>query len=435
MTHCADATCGAVTTCPVCRAAAKSPAHRATVLARVGRTKPVARTKPAPIPPPPPCPHLGAATGATVGCRSCSGLVPLPTYRCGLHGLTVIGDRAPASDAVRACKWCPDRPRAAKPDPAGRMLAIPAPPPVTARPTRPGVVVTIAVGAEGRALHAASGPHQRRFAESIGADYLVLDDYDGPPGFPMGMKLGLARVFDAGWEWLIYADGDVLFRPGCVNPRALSGAASLGVFNELPWHRKRPTDPLEQNHAAFRAAMGFPARRLDWYVNAGVAYVHQSARQVLEMPPLFWVPPKGMANHCAEQDYANAVAYELHAAGELAIAFLPMEANTQTWINQHPETAPPEAVLHYSAGGAVRQSRVEDLAAMAAAHPWPDPPPPEPEPVAQPPEPDPRPPPSHRSPSPNPNPNRRRRSCRRPRTPSPPAAARPRPPAWPPAAG
>lgn len=60
---------------------------------------------------PPPCPALGAPTGLTVGCRSCSGLVDMPLYSCSRHGLTVLGNRAPASDDVKACRWCPDRPR------------------------------------------------------------------------------------------------------------------------------------------------------------------------------------------------------------------------------------------------------------------------------------------------------------------------------------
>lgn len=59
------------------------------------------------------CPHLGEPTGETVPCRTCKRADPvlLPVRRCGLHGRTVTGDRAPASDEITACRWCPDRPR------------------------------------------------------------------------------------------------------------------------------------------------------------------------------------------------------------------------------------------------------------------------------------------------------------------------------------
>jgi hypothetical protein len=59
------------------------------------------------------CPHLGEPTGRDVECASCKRAKPvtMPVYRCGLHGLTVLGDRRPKSQTVTACRWCPDRPR------------------------------------------------------------------------------------------------------------------------------------------------------------------------------------------------------------------------------------------------------------------------------------------------------------------------------------
>ncbi len=81
----------------------------------------------------PPCPHLGEPTGETVGCRTCgSGRGRAEVYACSKYGLTVIGNRAPASDKVTACRWCPDRPRPVAATPA--RAAVPAKPPRAALP-------------------------------------------------------------------------------------------------------------------------------------------------------------------------------------------------------------------------------------------------------------------------------------------------------------
>lgn len=52
------------------------------------------------------CVHLGTDTGAQVGCRTCSGLVSMPVMACAVFGGTVLGDRGPASDTIKACRWC-----------------------------------------------------------------------------------------------------------------------------------------------------------------------------------------------------------------------------------------------------------------------------------------------------------------------------------------
>lgn len=108
----ANGWCGDTTRCGRCRLVAKDPAYRMGI-DRSDEEQQVPRgvlRGPVVTSPDTGCPHLGDETGRTVGCRSCGGLRELPVYRCGLHGLTVLGDRAPASDTVRACRWCPDNP-------------------------------------------------------------------------------------------------------------------------------------------------------------------------------------------------------------------------------------------------------------------------------------------------------------------------------------
>lgn len=67
------------------------------------------------------CPHRGGPTGRTVGCRTCQNRdnpLQLHVLSCDLHGECVTGDRAPASDKVKACRWCPDNPANRPPPPA-----------------------------------------------------------------------------------------------------------------------------------------------------------------------------------------------------------------------------------------------------------------------------------------------------------------------------
>lgn len=252
------------------------------------------------------------------------------------------------------------------PAPAGRWLDVPPPPPLRLAPSRPWALVTVVIGAEAERLFAAGGGHFYRYAHAIGADPVVLRDYAGPGGWPMGSKLGLARVLDH-YAGLVYADADVLFRPKCPDLIRLTAPGAMGVYDELPHHRRR-RDPLEAAHARFRAANGFPARTLTRYFNAGVMVVPRSHRAVIEAPARLWLPDAGMGRHCAEQCLANARLAE----SDLPVTWLPQAANTQTWIT-NPERAAPNAVLHYSAGGWKRKGRAEDMADMAAAHPWPAP--------------------------------------------------------------
>ena len=64
----------------------------------------------------PVCPHLGADTGETIGCRSCARAGPLSIYECAKHGRTTLA-KPGKSDSLACCKYCPDNPANAKPEP------------------------------------------------------------------------------------------------------------------------------------------------------------------------------------------------------------------------------------------------------------------------------------------------------------------------------
>lgn len=54
------------------------------------------------------CPLLGEATGEAVRCPTCTGVVHLKVYRCGILGTCTLGRRAPGVPGC--CDGCTSRP-------------------------------------------------------------------------------------------------------------------------------------------------------------------------------------------------------------------------------------------------------------------------------------------------------------------------------------
>ncbi|MFO0846929.1 MAG: class I SAM-dependent methyltransferase [Gemmataceae bacterium] len=278
--------------------------------------------------------------------------------------------RLAAKNPKYAALWGLPGPGADEPaaPPPGRWLRIPDPPPVAFTPTKPRAVVTVAVGDEGRALLGASGGHLGRYAAECDADFIVLDDWPGPDGWPMGAKLRLGRVLDLGYEQVAYIDADVLARPGAVDLFDLCPPDEFGICDELTWHRRQPQHGLEAGFARFRRAMGLSTGPLEWYGNAGVMVFGQSHREVLTPPAELWVEDAGLNRHCAEQHLWNARLM----AGGARVKHLPRPANWQSWTcSDMLRLAPASALLHWSGAGRNRAGRVRAITAAAAANPWP----------------------------------------------------------------
>ncbi|HYH66391.1 MAG TPA: hypothetical protein VD866_16985 [Urbifossiella sp.] len=228
-------------------------------------------------------------------------------------------------------------PPATNADPWLSPVVVPEPPPYTGAGGRLALV-TIAANDKGRQLLEVSGPLMERYARRIGATFVVLD-WPGPAAWPMGCKFALGPVV-AAYERTIYADADVLFRPGCLDlfgqvpPDAVGGVDdwwSVGVIH-LPFHVE---------YRRFLAAMGFavpPA--MPWYLNTGVLVLPRAAAPLLAVPdrpiPPLW---------CSEQHLWNA---RFQASG-IPVHVLPPRCNYQWWANEKAGYSPPPgAVLHFS---------------------------------------------------------------------------------------
>jgi hypothetical protein len=252
-----------------------------------------------------------------------------------------------------------------KPAPAPRSVVVPAPPRLTVRGGRTSrrAVVTGVVGDHFRALFSVTGPYHSALAKRVGADLLVLD-WPGHPDWPMSSKFAFCRVFDAGYDEALWADADVLFRPGCADPFALTTPGTIGGFDELPVHLSRGAAHRTylDDYRRLRERMGFPPGLPPRHYNSGVVVVPASAADLFE-------PPSGPieVGHCAEQDYTNA---RVWASGHPFTA-LPMIANWQNWVDPEFARAPPDAVLHWSGSGQCRAKRLESVRKWAARFPLP----------------------------------------------------------------
>jgi hypothetical protein len=266
--------------------------------------------------------------------------------------------RAALAPANVPCVGC----RGGESWPAG-WVEIPEPPKLTLKPKSPRAVVTVAAGPKGKELLAASGAHLRAYADWVGADFVVLDDYAGNPAYPPSCKFGMGRALDF-YDRVAFLDADALTRPGCLNVFDLCDEHEIGFCDELP-HLDRPGQRGISRFLQFRREQGFKyVARPPWYLNSGVM-VWPARYKHLLAPPDFPIPA---THHTAEQEIWGSRVLDSGARYRL----MDPQANWQDW--QHPdfESAPPEAILHWSSHGKGRNSRAETLAKWAARFPWPE---------------------------------------------------------------
>jgi hypothetical protein len=226
-------------------------------------------------------------------------------------------------------------------------------------------VVTVAAGEAGKKMLTATGDHMRRYAESIGADFVVLD-WPGIKDWPVSAKFAVARVLDH-YDRILYLDADVLCRAGAVNVFDLCGPDEFGFVDELEEQRKYHKGSVEEIYKRFRTRMGHPEAEIRWMLNSGVMVVPKSHQAVLEVPDGLWVEDVYPGRHFSEQ---NAIGAALLASG-LSYRILPKKANYQDWTDPGFRKAPKDALLHASGAGKDRFDRARMLTALAVAHPWP----------------------------------------------------------------
>lgn len=252
------------------------------------------------------------------------------------------------------CRWC----AAADPEPEaveldGPIVFVPQPPEWLGTPKRSIAVVTLAVGKEAKACLAVTRPFFERYAALKDADFVALDEsfFVGHPQWPMSCKFGVSRVAQK-YERIAYFDADVLLRPGHLCAFEAAGTADWAAVDEKPWHKEFSAG----RYAAFLREHSLEHERWPFYFNAGVQVYGPKAAPWL-LPPPFPV----RADHCSEQSWVN---WSVQRSG-LKLLCLDRRCNWQNWTDWGFSTAPPDAALHWSGGGAGRKSRAEHMKEVA----------------------------------------------------------------------
>jgi len=92
-------------------------------------------------------------------------------------------------------------------------------------------VVTIAVGNEYSKMAELTHPPMQKYAERIGAEFIVIDSFDRSSQTPHFAKFRLYDLLDA-YQRILYIDTDALMTPNCPDLFQLVPENQLGVFLE-----------------------------------------------------------------------------------------------------------------------------------------------------------------------------------------------------------
>jgi hypothetical protein len=155
-------------------------------------------------------------------------------------------------------------------------------------------IVTISCGDFYRQMTAISHPTVEAYAERIGAEFIVWDDYGGH-AMPHYKKLELGGLLRQ-YERVLYIDTDILVRPDAPDIFAIVPEDSLGALEEGQYYADRKEWTLH-----YMSSIGYEPR--DWdgrYFNAGVLVLSQVHRDLFVQPPV-------EVDNFREQTYLNVL--------------------------------------------------------------------------------------------------------------------------------
>jgi hypothetical protein len=155
-------------------------------------------------------------------------------------------------------------------------------------------IVTITCGDFYRQMAAISHPTIKAYADKLGADFIVWDDFDGH-AMPHYKKLELGNLLRQ-YRRVLYMDTDILVRDDAPDIFALVPEDSLGALEEGQYYPDRKEWTLH-----FMNSIGYEPR--DWngrYYNAGVLVLSQAHRDLFVQPP-------AEVDNFKEQTYLNVL--------------------------------------------------------------------------------------------------------------------------------
>jgi len=198
------------------------------------------------------------------------------------------------------------------------------------------IVTTVAVGARGAEMLAATEPTMRRYAERVGADFLAVTGPPLNPRYPLGDKFRLHHL-SARYDQLLFIDADALIHRTTPDLFALTPPGHVAIHDDTP----QLAAPLAAQVVRIAASQGVSLPLPDRVLNSGV--VLWSRGQPVWEPPAHPLP----TSHVAEQCWVQAN-IERHA---LPVYALDRKWNHQWWSDRELRDLSGAYVLHLAGMG------------------------------------------------------------------------------------
>lgn len=223
----------------------------------------------------------------------------------------------------------------------------------TIRPTSNTLIITVAVGDEGAAMHAITGPSQGRYAAKCGADYFVVSGQSVCPKWTMYDKFR-CHQFMQKYDRTLYVDADVLISKKCPSLFDLYPEEVIMMHDDTGYQKEYWNYMHEVREVSDSQGLGIPPEyRL---LNSGVVLLSKIHAHIWE-PPAFRIPKFW----CSEQHLETIRVLN----GRLPWCPLPRAFNWMWWINQnHPDPSPRPYIIHaagYTGFGGSPTGRMEWL--------------------------------------------------------------------------
>jgi hypothetical protein len=214
----------------------------------------------------------------------------------------------PLGDAVCGCQGCGPRCRGyevAPPDAPDLPRWHPVPPPGIT-PTRDRAVITLVIGDDAEQLHAATGPAQRRYAERIGAEYIVIRGATQDRRMMCAEKWRLKDYVPL-WDRTLYLDADVWVMPDAPDVFEVVPPDRIGMVNVEPRMPGLWAWAVPEFHRLLRSQGLTPVTPERVYWNSGV-WVGSREHAA------YWTPPSHPypAQWCTEEMWCRL---QVDAAG------------------------------------------------------------------------------------------------------------------------
>jgi lipopolysaccharide biosynthesis glycosyltransferase len=199
-------------------------------------------------------------------------------------------------------------------------------------------IVTICIGDEFTVLSSKTHPTIKRYAERIGAEFIVIDKCTTTPHWEKFQINDLLNKYDR----IIYLDTDLIVRDDCPNLFDIVPYNQLGAFNESKFA------PREYSLLETAKAYGIDPSKMNWngkYYNTGVMVISKCHKKLFSRPTM-------EVSNFYEQGYLNLTISKeesFRTKEDTPLMYdLPYQLNRMTCLDISGETRHASYIIHYA---------------------------------------------------------------------------------------